>query len=82
MLTKAYDELATSKTRVYEWQKRFHDGRKDVVDDGRPGLPSTSTTDENVEKVKEMVIAESQSEKLMLAYQLAHVVKFLRLVCV
>ena len=45
-----------SKTRVYEWYKRFHDGREDVEDDERLGRPSTSTTDENVEKVKEMVM--------------------------
>ena len=45
-----------SKTRVYEWYKRFQDGREDVEDDERPGRPSTSTTDENVEKVKEMIM--------------------------
>ena len=45
-----------SKTRVYEWYKRFEDSREDVEDDERPGRPSTSTTDENVEKVKEMVM--------------------------
>ena len=56
MLTKAYGESAMSKTRVYEWCMRFQDGRKDVEDDERPGRPSTSTTDENVEKVKEMVM--------------------------
>ena len=47
MLTKAYGETAMSKTRVYEWYKRFQDGHEDVE---RPGFPSTSTTDENVEK--------------------------------
>ena len=55
MLTKAYGESAISKTRVYEWYKRFQDGR-DVEDDERPGRPSTSTTDKNVEKLKEMVM--------------------------
>ena len=45
-----------SKTRVYEWYKRFQDGREDVEDDEGPGRPSTSTTDKNVEKVKEMVM--------------------------
>ena len=53
MLTKAYGESAISKTRVYEWYKRFQDGREDVEDDERPGRRSTSTTDENV---KEMVM--------------------------
>ncbi|XP_014480147.1 PREDICTED: putative uncharacterized protein FLJ37770 [Dinoponera quadriceps] len=56
MLIKAYGKSAMSKTRVYEWYKRFQDGREDVEDDERPGRPSTSTTDENVEKVKEMVM--------------------------
>ena len=56
ILTKAYGESAISKTRAYEWYKRFKDGLEDVEDDERPGRPSTSTTDENVEKVKEMVM--------------------------
>ena len=56
MLTKAYGESAMSKARVYEWYKHFQDGREDLEDDERPGRPSTSTTDENVKKVKEMVM--------------------------
>lgn len=53
MLTKAYGESAMSKARIYEWHKRFQDGRENVADDELPGRPSTSTTDENV---KEMVM--------------------------
>ena len=53
MLTNAYGESAMSKTRVYEWYKRFQDGREDVEGDERPRRPSTSTT---VENVKEMVM--------------------------
>ena len=53
ILTKAYGESAMSKTRVYEWYKRFQDGLEDVEYAERP---STSTTDKNVEKVKEMVM--------------------------
>jgi len=30
MLTKAYGESAMSKTRIYEWYKRFQDGRENV----------------------------------------------------
>ena len=30
MLIKAYGESAMSKTRVYEWYKRFQDGRENV----------------------------------------------------
>ena len=56
MLTKAYGESAMSKRRVYEWYKLFQDGCENVEDDERPGHPSTSTTDGNLEKVKEMVM--------------------------
>lgn len=58
MLTNTYDESIMSKTRVYEWYKRFQGGREDVddEDDERPGRPNTSTIDENVEKVKAMVM--------------------------
>ena len=57
MLTKAYGESSMSKTRVYEWYKRFQDGREDVEDDECPGRPNTSRTDE---KVKEMVMNDRQ----------------------
>ena len=43
MLTKAYGESAMSKTRAYQWYKRFEDGREDAKDDECPGRPSTST---------------------------------------
>jgi len=35
MLNIAFDEFTMSKTRVYEWYKRFQDGREDVEDDER-----------------------------------------------
>ena len=56
MLKTVYGESAMSKRRVYERYKRLQDGREDVEDDERPGRPNTSTNDENVEKVKEMVM--------------------------
>ena len=31
MLTKAYGESAMSKTRVYEWYRRFRDGREHTL---------------------------------------------------
>ena len=38
-----------SQPRVYEWYKRFREGREDVEDDARSGRSSISITDENVE---------------------------------
>lgn len=55
MLTVAFGESTLSKKCVYKWYKLFTEGREDVNDDARPGRPSTSTTDENIEAVKKIV---------------------------
>ena len=36
-----------SRTRVFEWHKRFVEGREDVEDDPKSGRHYTSTTDAN-----------------------------------
>jgi transposase len=42
-------------TQVYEWHKSFRDGRASVNDDPRCGRPSTSTNDEDIERVRNVV---------------------------
>ncbi|CAK9833775.1 Mariner Mos1 transposase [Anthophora retusa] len=56
MLAVAYGDSTMSKTQAYEWYKKLKDGRTVVDDLPRSGRPSTSVTDENVEKVKEIVL--------------------------
>lgn len=56
MLKVAYGESTLSQKNIYKWYKLFTEGREDVNDDARPGRPSTSTTDENVEEVKKIVM--------------------------
>lgn len=56
MLQKAYGDSALSKTQAYEWYKAFKDGREIVEDMPRSGRPSTSSTEENVDKIKEIVL--------------------------
>ncbi|KAJ8933231.1 hypothetical protein NQ318_008414 [Aromia moschata] len=41
------------RTHVFEWFKRFKEGRETTEDYPRPGRPSTSKTDENVEKIED-----------------------------
>ncbi|XP_032682930.1 protein GVQW3-like [Odontomachus brunneus] len=81
MLQKAFCESALSKTRAYEWYKDFKSGRIVVEDLPRSGRPSTSNTDENVKKVKEMVLENrhtslrEMSSELGIAYGTAqHIV--------
>ena len=57
MLTVAYGEATLDKSNVYRWYKMFSEGREDVSDEERSGRPSTSTTDENIDEVKKLVLA-------------------------
>ena len=46
--------MHVSCTRV-EWHKRFSDGRESVKDDDRPSRPRTAVTDDNTEKVRDVI---------------------------
>ncbi|KAJ8958040.1 hypothetical protein NQ318_002046 [Aromia moschata] len=50
MLKEVYGNECLSDTQVFEWFKRFKERRETTEDDPRPGRPSTSKTDENIEK--------------------------------
>lgn len=56
MLEKAYGDVVLSKTRAYEWYKAFKDGREVVEDLPRSGRPSKSSNEENIDKIKTMVL--------------------------
>ncbi|UYV70369.1 hypothetical protein LAZ67_7002727 [Cordylochernes scorpioides] len=45
-----------SRRRVFEWYKRFKEGREETTDNERSGRPSISTTPEKVNKVLELDI--------------------------
>jgi hypothetical protein len=47
MLTEAYGADAMKKLSVFEWHKRFEEGREEAKDDERTGRPKTHRTDEN-----------------------------------
>ena len=55
ILQKTYGESTLSKTRAYEWYNAFKSGRNVVEDLPRFGRPSTSSTEVNIAKVKEIV---------------------------
>jgi [histone H3]-lysine36 N-dimethyltransferase SETMAR len=54
-LKTVYGSDCLSRTQIFEWYKRFKDGRESFEDDERSGRPRTSITDSNVEKVKEVI---------------------------
>ncbi|UYV66214.1 hypothetical protein LAZ67_4000801 [Cordylochernes scorpioides] len=55
MLQTAYGDAVMSRRRVFEWYKRFKEGREETADNERSGRPSTSTTPEKVDNVLELV---------------------------
>jgi hypothetical protein len=43
------------KSSVFEWHRRFKEGREDVQDDPGSGQPITHRTDANVDRVRTLV---------------------------
>jgi hypothetical protein len=50
LLKEVYGDNVMSRALVFESHKWFVEGREEVEDDERAGRPSTSKTEENVEK--------------------------------
>ena len=55
LLQEVYGDDTMSRTHLFEWHRRFKEGREEVEDDHRSGRPSTSRTHENVEHVRQKV---------------------------
>ena len=55
LLKKVYGDECLSSTQVFEWFKRFKEGREEIGDNQGPSRPSTSKTDTNIKKVSEIV---------------------------
>jgi len=55
LIQRAYGDAALSRTTIFEWHKRFREGRESVKDDGRSGRPTTSRTDDNIAAFYKMI---------------------------
>jgi len=58
MINEVYGEDSLSRAQVFQWHKNFREGRDDVHDEPRGGRPSTSHTDPNVQKVRDVLNAD------------------------
>ncbi|GBN54075.1 hypothetical protein AVEN_122351-1 [Araneus ventricosus] len=61
---------AVSIKCVFQWFKRFRDGKEDVKDEPRSGRPPTSTTPDNIERVRRMLADERRLSLRMIAEEL------------
>ena len=55
MLQKAFGDWTMLQKNGYKWYKVFKEGRERVDDLERPGRPSTSTDEQHVNQIKELV---------------------------
>ena len=55
MLQEVYGQETISRSHVFEWHRRFKEGREEVEDDARSGRPSSSRMEDNVERVWQKV---------------------------
>jgi len=46
------------QSKTFLWYKHFKEGQTSVNNDERSGQPSTSTTPENIAKVREVILAD------------------------
>ncbi|XP_014487170.1 PREDICTED: putative uncharacterized protein FLJ37770 isoform X2 [Dinoponera quadriceps] len=74
MIRKAYKNEAMSRTRVFEWHKKFKDGREDVEDEERAGRPTSTRTHKNVAKVRQLLNCDRRLSVRLIAQEL-HLVK-------
>ena len=70
LLQEVYGDDMMSRTRLFEWHRRFKEGREEVEDKYKSGRPSTSRTDENVERVRQKVRSDHRLTVRMIADEL------------
>ena len=67
LLKDVYGDNLMSRSRMFEWHKRFSEGREEVEDDEHPGRPSTSKTDQNIQKISDIVHKDQRLSVRMIA---------------
>ncbi|KAJ8937776.1 hypothetical protein NQ318_005223 [Aromia moschata] len=55
MLKKAFGVDCLSDRQIFRWHKAFAEGRENVNDENRAGRPSTSSSDDNVKRVRDLL---------------------------
>jgi len=69
-LQRAYGKHSLSRAQAFRWHKSFLEGREQVEDEPRAGRPSTSKTDDNVERVRSLVRSDRRLTLRMISSEL------------
>ena len=71
LLKEVYGKDVMSRPRVFEWHKHFKSGCEEVKNDPKSGRPSTTKTDENIKRVKQLVRSDRRLTVRMIADELS-----------
>jgi len=58
MLQQVYGGYALKERTVFKWVQHFREGREDPKDDARSGRPSTSSGNENKNRVRSLALSD------------------------
>ena len=70
MLVQVYGREAVSRKCVYEWSKRFREGKETTEDEPCLGRPSKSRTPEIIEKVRQILAQDRRLTLRLIAEEL------------
>jgi transposase len=59
-MMNVYRELCPAYATVKKWAKKYKHGRESLQDDSRSGIPSTTITEENVDAVLQLIMADKR----------------------
>ena len=71
LLKEVYCEDVTSRMQIFKWHKRFEKGCEEVENDPKTGQPSTTRTDENITRVKQLVQSDCRLTVQMISDELS-----------
>ncbi|GFU02435.1 protein GVQW3 [Trichonephila clavipes] len=71
MIKEAYDDAAMSRSGIFEWQKLFREGRKRLEGKDHYGRPSTSKTNQNVSRVRNLLNSDRRMSIRIIADELS-----------
>ena len=69
-LQRAYGEHSLSRAQAFTWHKSFLESQEQVEDEPRAGRPSTSKTDDNVERVMSFLRSDHRLSLRMISSEL------------
>jgi transposase len=70
ILQQVYGEVALKERTVFKWVQLFREGREVPKDDAKSGRPSTSIVNENIDRVRSVVLSDRRLTVRMVAEEL------------